>query len=1388
MWSKGPCNWQTLQRVDAAGHPVPHYLQIDEWGLPQHETLRFSVPQSPFLWHPVPFQYPTFRSPLPLQRPTFQCPFPLQRPIFQYPPPCHDVRLPYPVPNRGLQCSIPLHDVRSPFPVPHLLPQHQSCFPRQAVPQRFVYSRPPVFHHDVQVPIPTSTHARALDQCIRSPAPQTLSVPIMNDASLSRIRDDGQGDPKRLRKNNNENDKPKFSIHSNTLVRTSIPYDGLKPFAPSMMRSPIKIYLDVAVQTSPLEVVNTLYVTADNIILTHKPQLTQGLRPDMDLCADDPGSLRGGRLERFDLIDDQFEKTSSQMREGFSDIIHTPIDKIGLIGSSIPLSLAEIVSDSESEIPSDNAISVLYSDDSAEDGWPLVVTPLPIVKKDLRKVNVSSEDMFENVSSNDTQRSFGCGQILVGDGLVDDRFKETPSQIMDNFGNIIRAPIVGICSVGSPFPLDLPAIVSDSDSGSEISSDDAVSILNSDRSTEDERLLVVPQLPTPKEDFCKVDGHSKDMFKSSSDDDTQLFSGCDQSIRRIINLACIDKAIKKNLLHYMKDVLILDNIKINLEQRIAISLGPKFVFPHNPKELDDRIGLYISTTQIADFHHFNNSFSEEEYRNSIEDEFLKYAINPLKEEGWFETLDPEQAFLRKAYISTLKLIKDNKSIFITQSDKGKQPIVCLKSTYDRKMYELISKGVMDGTYLQIIPSRQLNPQRLKAKIAQIGTLAKKAYNSLRSEVNFYMNGGKREATEKDIIMHNRVRVGEKHTLYVPPLIYAPGHSKYGLVVLENGFLKIDWYCMARMRITIKTHKDDTYPVRPIIAAINPIGKELEIYIHHLLKLFITPICTHTNTSVDPVICEDPTDTKLYMNSKSFIAKNYNCVLKQVENCKIPLNHQLYTLDHVNMYTNVSLKQTLDIIRLKFDETIGDRTHLPLELFLECIEFLMFHNGYFLAQGNIYRQNKGLTMGGGLSYVLSEITTSHGLILAIEAAVDKGLQVSILHKYVDDILIVMNGKDISHQSISWIETLKVMISDNLNQMGTTSVSEKFTTDLPVNLPYVTYLNLRIVRERDPTCDEQQLLHTIWFRPDYKSGRIIHNLSNQTDLIKNNTIFEFIYCAIITTSSCYLPIIATKLYNLVRDNGYSNQFFLEQLKKACKKAGKSIFQITKMLKFKKALLQAPLAKSVVMKRKRFYCNKCKRSIRLKIEVTHNCTRYCSRFIPMPSKKRMLFPKKGDHFRIKAPRYNHITHIQSPFILGISDNIKSLNYSYNIKTVLAKPAYTSRIFGAGKDPMFFEEKILVSFAIWCKDCKMNIIETVNQGNIGENSLNITKKHSRLYGCSIDQLDWNSVKIIKTYKTAYKAKIGHIILLKIMKNNAHFNNIFVNTKEQRQLQMLMD
>jgi hypothetical protein len=99
------------------------------------------------------------------------------------------------------------------------------------------------------------------------------------------------------------------------------------------------------------------------------------------------------------------------------------------------------------------------------------------------------------------------------------------------------------------------------------------------------------------------------------------------------------------------------------------------------------------------------------------------------------------------------------------------------------------------------------------------------------------------------------------------------------------------------------------------------------------------------------------------NSKDFVEKSKTIVLTETD--------RLVSFDVESLFTNVPVPETLKIIedRLSKDETLGDRTNLPVNVIMELLELCTKCN-FFELEGKIYRQDEGMAMGSPLSPIFA----------------------------------------------------------------------------------------------------------------------------------------------------------------------------------------------------------------------------------------------------------------------------------------------------------------------------------------------------------------------------------------------------------------------------------
>jgi len=239
---------------------------------------------------------------------------------------------------------------------------------------------------------------------------------------------------------------------------------------------------------------------------------------------------------------------------------------------------------------------------------------------------------------------------------------------------------------------------------------------------------------------------------------------------------------------------------------------------------------------------------------------------------------------------------------------------------------------------------------------------------------------------------------------------------------------------------IKTHKTDK-PVRPVINSINAPSYNLSKFLCNLIKSRIDLESKHT--------CK---------NSRDFI--------DSIKGIKIDTNNTLITVDIDNMYSNIPRDEALTALKEKLEQSDMFSEEEIVDI-LKMVEEIMKQN-YFVWEGKIYYDPKGLPMGGPLSALLAEIYLQKFEKENILCSKNEHSHKIMFYKrYVDDIFIIT--KTNKRQS-------KLMIK-HFNQMHK---SIKFKMEEEIN-NNISFLDVKVIR------NEQ----TIEFG--------IHRKSTQTDSV-------------------------------------------------------------------------------------------------------------------------------------------------------------------------------------------------------------------------------------------------------------------------------------------------
>ena len=240
----------------------------------------------------------------------------------------------------------------------------------------------------------------------------------------------------------------------------------------------------------------------------------------------------------------------------------------------------------------------------------------------------------------------------------------------------------------------------------------------------------------------------------------------------------------------------------------------------------------------------------------------------------------------------------------------------------------------------------------------------------------------------------------------------------------NQYLKIypDNFCLPDIYALIKIHKLN-YPARLICP----------YYCHPLSSL-----SSYINDIITPSI-----------RNSIFSIKNKFKFVEEVKNLRISRNDIMVSLDIVNLFTNIPLDFTLNIVHDKLcsDDSLSERCKLPITEIMNLINFIM-NNNYFTFNKKFYKQISGAPMGCNLSPILAEALVS----TIFELSLVNNHQVKYCRFYVDDSFLIINKR--------YVDAYLNLI----NSIGQSYRSIKFTIEKEEN-NMLAFLDIKLTRLND-----------------------------------------------------------------------------------------------------------------------------------------------------------------------------------------------------------------------------------------------------------------------------------------------------------------------------------
>ena len=164
-------------------------------------------------------------------------------------------------------------------------------------------------------------------------------------------------------------------------------------------------------------------------------------------------------------------------------------------------------------------------------------------------------------------------------------------------------------------------------------------------------------------------------------------------------------------------------------------------------------------------------------------------------------------------------------------------------------------------------------------------------------------------------------------------------------------------------------------------------------------------------------------------------------VKDSEDLVLRLSERSFTggcfasLDVVSLFTNVPVKETLEVFRqlLCGDDSLSERTPFSVEEILDLSSFVL-SSCYFRHFDGLFQQNEGATMGSSLGPVAANLFMAHLETLAFQMALDCDLKVpSLWLRFVDDVLIFWPHSEEELLSfVNFVNEMRPSIHFNLDQ--------------------------------------------------------------------------------------------------------------------------------------------------------------------------------------------------------------------------------------------------------------------------------------------------------------------------------------------------------------------
>lgn len=288
--------------------------------------------------------------------------------------------------------------------------------------------------------------------------------------------------------------------------------------------------------------------------------------------------------------------------------------------------------------------------------------------------------------------------------------------------------------------------------------------------------------------------------------------------------------------------------------------------------------------------------------------------------------------------------------------------------------------------------------------------------------------------------------------------------------------------LARFYCLLKVHKN--YNVRPITSTIGSPGYNLSQTLNILMG-------------------------EIFPRNEIHIKDSFS-FKKEIDAITLKENDIMVSMDVVSMYTSIPVELVISTV-MKRSSIFYGKYGLKSKDLASILNFLLRKCSVFVFDNNIYRQNSGLPMGGGLSAICARIIMDEILEYFLTNAPFKP---TFIRVFVDDSIFILN-RSFAHWAL-----------DILNDFLPNKI--KFTMENEENNS-INFLNLTLHRT-------QNGVTTDWYMKSYASNRLLNYYSSHKSSIIIGTAKHFIKTVLILSDPSLFEQNKARIINRLRLNNF------------------------------------------------------------------------------------------------------------------------------------------------------------------------------------------------------------------------------------------------------------